>query len=72
MQKAINRKLEILSPRIDHSKSLLAIVNTYGLADKKAINLACENLENITKFHSIFILHGDQIIVSHTVVSKWK
>jgi hypothetical protein len=72
IRKAVEIKVEKLSPKVDLSKSLLAIVNTYGLADDNVIKLACENLEGLLRFHSVFILNGNQILVPHFVEHKWK
>jgi hypothetical protein len=72
IRKAVEIKVEKLSPKVDLSESLLAIVNTYGLADDRAMKSAYEDLEGLSRFHSVFILNGNQIMVPHSVEHKWR
>lgn len=69
--KSVSIKIEKLSPIYNSSDCILAINNSYALADLQAIKKACKNLPELAKFHSVFIIQENSPIIVHSICVDW-
>jgi hypothetical protein len=70
--KVIINKIEKISRVLDPSRCILAIVNSYGLADDQAIRMACDNLVEVSVFHTVLILNNHRLLVIQSANPEWK
>jgi hypothetical protein len=53
-------------------ESILAIQNTYALADRTSILQACDTLRNeMSRFHSVFLINEGQVLALHSRNPNW-
>ena len=72
INKAIDNKLEVLSKVLDPSQCILAIRNTYGLADPQTLlALRSRIAEEKPLFHSVIIVFGNHLFVLQSIRPEW-
>lgn len=70
--KAIDTKIEKLSNSIDLSRYILAIRNTYRLADMNTlISTRARFADKKLPFHTVFVVHGEQVFAIKSQNSDW-
>jgi hypothetical protein len=72
IRKVIKTKIEKISRVVDPSRCILAIVNSYGLADDQAIRMACDDLVEVSVFHTVLIFNSNRLLVIHSANPAWK
>ena len=68
---AIKKKFDKVLPVADPAESVLAIIDTYGLAGPQTIVHACEDLQELSWFHTVIMLHGKHTLILHSKRADW-
>jgi hypothetical protein len=71
--RAIDIKRRKLEGKAPPARSILAILNTYGLADRQALLQAAESLKSeMSHFHTVFLVDQRHVLPIHSVNAKWR
>ncbi len=69
--KALNTKIEKLPTISNPIDCILAIINSYYLADHQAIHSACAMIPELKQFHTVIIINEKDVIVVHSINPEW-